>query len=38
VTSRYLSNSDEHLQVTAGSNESLLVRSRFVTQDLVKFR
>ena len=38
VTSRYLSNSDVHLKVTAGSNESLLVRSRFVTSDLAKIR
>ena len=36
VTIRYLSNSAEHLQVTAGSNGSLLVRSRFVTRDFMK--
>ena len=36
MTSRYLSNSDVHLKITAGSNESLLVRSHFVTSDLVK--
>ena len=38
MTSHYLSNSDAHLKVTAGSNESLLVRSRFVTSDLAKIR
>ena len=36
VTSRYLSSSAEHLQVTAGSNGALLGGSRFVTRDLVK--